>query len=90
LSSLASVFGPRSIGIILSGMGSDGVTGMRNIKKAGGVTIAQDEKTSVVFGMPKVAIDDGCIDIILPLEDIYGVMVRLMSLEKTEGVFRKK
>ena len=88
LSSVSRVYGDRSIGIILSGMGSDGVRGMQNIKKAEGMTIAQDEKSSIVFGMPKVAIDNGCIDLILPLEDICGVMIRLMSLDKYEGVFR--
>ncbi len=79
LFSVARVFGSRSIGVILTGMGSDGALGMEKIKKAGGTTIAQDEKTSIVFGMPKIAIESGCIDKVLPLEEITAEIVRIMS-----------
>jgi two-component system chemotaxis response regulator CheB len=54
----------------MTGMGSDGVEGMKEIKKAGGSTIAQDEKSSVVFGMNKMAIDNGIIDRVVPLDRI--------------------
>lgn len=70
LSSVARVYGDKSIGVILTGMGSDGAMGIKRIKEAKGMTIAQDEKTSVVFGMNKVAIDNGCVDKIVPLERI--------------------
>lgn len=70
LSSVAGAFGGRSIGVILTGMGHDGAMGIKDIKKAGGLTIAQDEKTSVVFGMPKAAIDSGFVDKVLPVESI--------------------
>jgi len=79
LFSVARVFGSRGIGVILTGMGSDGVHGMAKIKKEGGITIAQDEKTSIVFGMPKIAIERGCIDKVLPIEEISGEILRIMS-----------
>ena len=79
LTSVASVYGPKSIGIILTGMGTDGVLGMKKIKEAGGLTISQDEKSSVVFGMPKAAIDSGCIDRVLPLGEISIELERLIG-----------
>lgn len=79
LSSVARVYGPRSIGIILTGMGSDGAAGMKKIKEAKGITIAQDQKTSVVFGMPKVAIDSGCIQKILSVDEISSEIIKLVS-----------
>jgi len=79
LSSAASVYGAHSIGIILTGMGSDGAQGIQRIKEAGGTTMAQDESTSIVFGMNKVAIDNGHIDKILPLGDISKKIVEIVS-----------
>lgn len=79
LSSVAGVYGPKSIGIILTGMGSDGVNGMKKIKEINGITIAQNEKTSIVYGMPKVAIESGCIDKILPVNEISEEIVSLVS-----------
>lgn len=79
LTSIANAYKANSIGIILTGMGQDGVRGMMQIKEAGGTTIAQDEKTCIVFGMPKVAIDSGCIDQILPLEKIGDRVVSLLT-----------
>lgn len=80
LSSVAKSHGPGSIGIILSGMGSDGVKGMIRIKEAGGVTIAQDETSSIIFGMPKEAINKGCIDNVLHLDKIAPVIRKLARL----------
>jgi two-component system chemotaxis response regulator CheB len=77
LSSVAGVYGPKCVGVILTGMGSDGVLGIKKIKAAQGVTIAQDEKTSVVFGMNKVAIDSGYVDKILPLDEIGDEVARI-------------
>ncbi len=79
LSSVALAYKGRAIGIILTGMGSDGVRGMKQIKEAGGMTIAQDEKTCIVFGMPRVAIESGCIDKILPLDIIGPKIVSLLA-----------
>jgi two-component system chemotaxis response regulator CheB len=67
MTSIADVFGRNVVGVILTGMGNDGVSGMNAIKDKKGTTIAQDEETSLVFGMPKVAIESGCIDSIVPL-----------------------
>lgn len=68
--STARYAGQNSIGIIMTGMGDDGARGMNEMKQAGAFTIAQDEKTCVVFGMPKEAIKLGGVDKILPLEQI--------------------
>jgi two-component system chemotaxis response regulator CheB len=70
LVSVASAYRERSVGLILSGMGDDGAKGIQAIKKSGGVALAQDEKSSVVYGMNRCAVELGCIDKILPLDDI--------------------
>jgi two-component system chemotaxis response regulator CheB len=62
LSSLASVYGPTCIGAVLTGMGSDGAAGLLDIRRAGGFTLAQDEETCVVFGMPREAVRRGAVD----------------------------
>jgi two-component system chemotaxis response regulator CheB len=62
LSSLASVYGPKCIGALLTGMGSDGAEGLLNIRRAGGFTLAQDEETCVVFGMPREAVRRGAVN----------------------------
>ncbi len=68
--SAAKSFGSKVIGVIMTGMGYDGVEGMKTIKKFGGITIAQDEKTSVVFGMNRAAIEENVIDRILGVDEI--------------------
>ncbi len=65
--SVASVAGPNALGIILTGMGNDGASGMVAMKRAGSTTIAQDEKSCVVFGMPREAISAGAVETIAPL-----------------------
>ncbi len=78
LTSAGEAFGAQSLGVILTGMGDDGVEGMRSIRKHGGYTVAQDEATSVVFGMPKVAIDSGVVDRICPIGEIGGLLKQLV------------
>lgn len=78
MKSIAECFGPKAIGVILTGMGDDGALGMKAIKESGGRTVAQDEKSSVVFGMPKVAIEMGIIDKILPLENISDGILEML------------
>ncbi len=68
--SAAQIFGPATIGILLTGSGCDGALGMRSIKEAGGKTFVQDEESCAVFGMPKSAIQMGAADNILPPEEI--------------------
>jgi two-component system chemotaxis response regulator CheB len=65
--SVAENYGSRSMGVILTGMGSDGAKGMQMIKEQGGITLAQDEATSTIFGMPKVAVEKGVVDKIVPI-----------------------
>jgi len=67
-----------NIGVILTGMGQDGVEGMELIKKNGGQTIAQDQDTCIVFGMPKVAIERNCIDKVVPLQKIALEIMRML------------
>ncbi|MCX8110074.1 MAG: chemotaxis-specific protein-glutamate methyltransferase CheB [Syntrophorhabdaceae bacterium] len=69
------------VAVLLTGMGRDGAKGMLKLKKAGWHTIAQDEKTSIVYGMPKAAVQIGAVDEILPLEDIaHGIIKHLKRL----------
>jgi two-component system chemotaxis response regulator CheB len=75
--SAARYAGPNAVGVILTGMGDDGARGMQEMKQAGASTIAQDESTCVVFGMPKEAIKLNCVDKVLPLESIAGTVLAL-------------
>lgn len=68
--SAASQFPGRSMAVILTGMGNDGTLGLRLLKRNGCYTIAQDEASCVVYGMPKSAVDAGVADVVLPLDDI--------------------
>jgi two-component system chemotaxis response regulator CheB len=70
LNSVVEAYGGATMGVILSGMGSNGVVGLRNIKSNGGVIIAQNEQTCVVYGMPRAAVEAGIADHIAPIEDI--------------------
>ena len=73
--SVARYAGANTIGVILTGMGGDGARGMLAMKQAGAYTIAQDEASCVVFGMPKEAIKLGGVDKILPLSEIPNAIV---------------
>ena len=77
--SMAKVYGPKNIGVVLTGMGSDGAQGIRAIKEHGGYTIAQDRATSVVYGMPYVAYQTGCVDKVVPLELIPRAILKACS-----------
>jgi two-component system chemotaxis response regulator CheB len=73
--SVAVCAGPAATGIIMTGMGDDGARGMKEMAETGAHTVAQDEKSCVVFGMPKVAIELGSIKQILPLDRIHEAIV---------------
>ena len=70
--SVAAAFGKAAVCVVMTGMGEDGVAGLRAVQKAGGRIIAQDENTSVVFGMPAAAIESGLVDVVLPLAAIVN------------------
>jgi two-component system chemotaxis response regulator CheB len=74
--SAANVAGSNAVGVIMTGMGDDGARGLAEMKQAGAFTIAQDEATSIVFGMPKEAIARGCVDRVVPLQNIAVEMLR--------------
>ncbi len=76
--SVARSFGKRAIGVLLTGMGADGAQGLKHMRDLGASTIAQDEATCTVFGMPKAAIDLGAAEKVLPIEDIAGRIVELL------------
>lgn len=76
--SVAKTAGSNALGIILTGMGSDGADGMLNMKNAGAQNIAQDEKSCIVFGMPKEAIKTGAIDKIVPLTQITQTALNMI------------
>lgn len=74
--SLAEGFGPACTGVLLTGMGRDGAEGLRDMRRAGGATIAQDEASSVVYGMPREAARIGAAERIVPLDRIAGALAR--------------
>ncbi len=77
--SVARAFGDATVAVILTGMGEDGVEGLRAVRQAGGQIIAQDEKTALVFGMPGAAVAAGLPHMVLPLERIAPQLVRLVG-----------
>jgi len=79
LTSVAEAFGRRAIGVILTGMGRDGARGLKAIRSRGGRTIAQDERTCVVFGMPGEAVSLGAVEEVLPVDRIAGQLLRLVE-----------
>ncbi len=80
--SAANNFPGRAMAVILTGMGSDGTLGLRLLKRHGCFTIAQDETSSVVFGMPKAAIEAGVVDLVLPLD---AIAARILAAVKGRG-----
>ena len=74
MESVAAFAGPLSIGAVLTGMGNDGAAGAAAIKAAGGTVFAQDEATSVIFGMPAEAIKTGAVSQVLSIDDIYSAI----------------
>ncbi|MET0592459.1 MAG: chemotaxis protein CheB [Polyangiaceae bacterium] len=84
--SIADVLGSSAIGVILSGMGSDGADGLLAMRKLGAVTIAQDETTSAVFGMPRAAAERGAASLVLPLPKIAQALSDSVATKRLPGL----
>jgi len=78
MESVASLYGENSIGVLLTGMGYDGADGMKLIKEKLGKTIAEDESTCVVFGMPKAAIDAGVVDKVVTRSQVVETILEML------------
>lgn len=79
MQSAARCYGNGTVGVLLTGMGRDGADGMASIAAAGGITLAQDEATSIVYGMPKVAVELGGVQQVLPVDEIAPTLVSLAN-----------
>jgi len=80
--SVAQAAGPNAVGIIMTGMGDDGAHGLLEMHKAGALTVAQDEATSVVYGMPKEAVARGAVDVSMAIDDIPPVIAAAPSRDQ--------
>jgi two-component system chemotaxis response regulator CheB len=76
--SVAASYGERAIAVVLTGTGNDGDMGVQAIKSRGGRVIAQDPENAEFPGMPRTAIDTGCVDLVLPLDEIPGKLLELV------------
>jgi two-component system chemotaxis response regulator CheB len=75
--SAARILGPRVIGVLLSGMGTDGAQGLHALKQAGAFTIAQDEASSIIYGMPRAAVEIGAVARQVALDDIPALILEV-------------
>jgi two-component system chemotaxis response regulator CheB len=82
MDSVATAYGNRALGVIMTGMGSDGALGMKAIYRAGGFTIGQDKATCTVYGMPRACAEQGILSRIVPLSEIPREIVRATSRRK--------
>ena len=74
MTSAVETFNAPILGVIMTGMGKDGLEGLRLLKKKGGYVVAQNEESCVVYGMPKAVVDDGIADAIVPLDEIASIL----------------
>jgi two-component system chemotaxis response regulator CheB len=85
MQSVAEVCGAATVGVLLTGMGRDGALGMRSIRRVGGYTIAQDEASCTIFGMPRAAIELGVIDAVLSPDKIVDVLLAHVGARRGGG-----
>lgn len=81
MKSAVEMFGPRTVGVLLTGAGTDGLEGMKAIRACGGKTIAQDQESSLLYDMPRAAIDAGVVDEVLPLWSIADRLAQFIGDE---------
>ncbi|MCZ6680348.1 MAG: chemotaxis response regulator protein-glutamate methylesterase [Candidatus Poribacteria bacterium] len=79
MTSVAEVYRQHAVGVILTGMGHDGLEGMTAIHQKKGLTLAQDESTSVIYGMPRACVEEGFVDQILPLDRVAETVIHLVQ-----------
>jgi two-component system chemotaxis response regulator CheB len=84
--SVSQDYGERAVGCLLTGMGRDGAAGLRLVRDRGGITIAQDEATSVVYGMPHEAVRLGAVEHVLPIGAIGPALASLVDARDREVV----
>jgi two-component system chemotaxis response regulator CheB len=84
--SVAKVYGPGVLSVVLTGMGSDGTTGAQHIRERGGQVLAQDEKSSVVWGMPGQLVGAGLANAVYPLASMAGEILRRVTMKRTVSV----
>jgi two-component system, chemotaxis family, protein-glutamate methylesterase/glutaminase len=77
--SVAAAYGPRAVGVVLTGSGSDGALGIQAIRAEGGLTIVQNPEMAESTGMPRSAIATGAVDLILPIEEIAKAVIRMVA-----------
>jgi two-component system, chemotaxis family, protein-glutamate methylesterase/glutaminase len=78
MQSIHRQLGGKLVGVILTGMGKDGAEGIRHMKSVGGITFAQDQKSSTIYGMPKAAVQTGAVDYVLPPKKIAAKLMELL------------
>jgi two-component system, chemotaxis family, protein-glutamate methylesterase/glutaminase len=83
MTEVAQLYGRASLAVILTGMGQDGVRGLRRVKERGGFVVGQNEATCVVYGMPRAAAKEGLVDRELPLDDISPALLELAGIAKS-------
>ncbi len=79
LQDVARVWGPRTVAVILTGMGRDGAQGAVAVKAAGGTVVVQDQATSVIYGMPRAVVERGAADVVLPLDRIPEAILAALA-----------
>lgn len=77
--SASKVYGSQIVSVVLTGMGKDGADGTIEIKKGGGITIAEDKSTCTIYGMPKAAYETGMVDIVLPIDNVAHEIIKAVS-----------